>query len=213
MLVEKIDLRELFKSTCANFRVPIANARGWSDLHTRAAMMRRFGAWEAEGKQPVLLYCGDFDPHGVLISDKLIDNLSELERATGWDPSNVIVDRFGLNRGFIEDNNLSWTDNLITSGKKSLADRHHKGYSADYVQRWLKEVGPRKVEANALVTRPEAGRQLCFDAITKYVPADAPEAYQERIDEDQESVRDELTRLAHDPPWLDAYGYEDEDEE
>lgn len=213
MLVEKIDLRELFKSTCADFRVPIANARGWSDLHTRAAMMRRFGAWEAEGKQPVLLYAGDFDPAGVLMSDKLIDNMKRLELAAGWDPSGLIVDRFGLNRDFIDANNLSWTENLMTGGKKDLANPRHHQHHREHIQRWLRDNGPRKVEANALVTRPEAGRQLCFDAITRYVSADAPEAYRERIGEGQEDVRAELTRRVHNPPWVDEYGYEDEDDQ
>ena len=33
MLTEKIDLKELFKSVCARFHIPIANAGGWGDLH------------------------------------------------------------------------------------------------------------------------------------------------------------------------------------
>ena len=44
MLVEKIDLRSLFKPICEKYRVRIANAKGWSDLGQRGNMMRRFRA-------------------------------------------------------------------------------------------------------------------------------------------------------------------------
>jgi hypothetical protein len=45
------------------------------------------------------------------------------------------------------------------------------------VQSYLKKYGPRKVEANALVTRPKEGRQLCRDAILKYIDPDAAQEY------------------------------------
>jgi len=41
MLVEKIDLKSLFEPICEDYHLPIANAVGWSDIHCRAAMMRR----------------------------------------------------------------------------------------------------------------------------------------------------------------------------
>ena len=206
MIVEKIDLRELFSPVCKKFRVPIANARGWSDLHVRAEMMERFRDWELAGKQCVLLYCGDFDPAGELISDNLMNNMRELEVAVGWDPSDVIVDRFGLNRDFIEDNGLSWVNNLMTGGGKDLSDPRHKQHNQPHVQRWLKEVGVRKVEANALVTRPKAGRLLCLDAITTYVDPDAPKSYLDRIKREQDAVRAELDRMVPDAPWSEGGG-------
>ena len=55
MLVEKVDLRNLFSPVCEKFHIPIANAAGWSDINMRAAMMRRFADWESQGKQCVLL--------------------------------------------------------------------------------------------------------------------------------------------------------------
>jgi hypothetical protein len=53
--VEKLDLRNLFEPVCAEFRVPITNFKGWSDLNSRAAIMRRFKQHEAEGRRGVLL--------------------------------------------------------------------------------------------------------------------------------------------------------------
>jgi hypothetical protein len=40
MFVEKIDLKSLFSPICAAYRIPIANAKGWSDINSRATMMR-----------------------------------------------------------------------------------------------------------------------------------------------------------------------------
>ena len=48
--------------------------------------------------------------------------------------------------------------------------------------------GARKVEANALVIRPAEGRELCRQAIERYLPADAQHRYQARL----ERVREEL---------------------
>ena len=54
----------------------------------------------------------------------------------------------------------------MTSSGIDLADPHHRDHKKPYVQDWLRDIGPRKVEANALVTAPDAGRELCFRAIT-----------------------------------------------
>jgi hypothetical protein len=78
MVVEKIDLKNLFRPICAAFHVPIANAKGWADINLRAEMMRRFEEWEDKGKQPVLLYCGDHDPAGLNISNWLRSNMEDL---------------------------------------------------------------------------------------------------------------------------------------
>jgi hypothetical protein len=58
----------------------------------------------------------------------------------------------------------------------------------------LRQFGERKVEANALVVRPEAGRRLCLDAILRYLPEDAPERYQEALAPRREQVRAEIER-------------------
>jgi hypothetical protein len=190
MLVEKIDLRELFKRICAHYRVPIINGRGWTDLHSRAAMMRRFADRERQGNEPVLLYCGDHDPAGLNISSLLPSNFAELSGAVGWDPGGLIIDRFGLNADFIEQHGLSWVDNLETSnGAHPLDDPRHPDHRKSYVRQYLAEFGARKCEANALVVRPEAGRELCRRAILRYVDAEAPADYQRRLAEPREELR------------------------
>ncbi len=195
ILVEKIDLKGLFKPICSQFCIPIANSRGWGDVNGRADMMRRFAEWEAEGKQCVLLYCGDHDPGGLHISDFLHSNMAEISAAVGWAPDDVIIDRFGLNYDFIMDQGLTWIDNLETSSGKDLADPRNKEHHKAYVQDYIAEFGARKVEANALVVRPEAGRGLCLDAILKYIPEDAPEAYQEKLRPFRDELQAEVVRL------------------
>ena len=194
MLVEKIDLRKMFAPICKKFRIPIANAKGWPDINSRAAMMTRYRAHEAAGRQPILLYCGDHDPSGLKISDSYMDMFQELAQATGWGPCNLIIDRFGLNYDFIQQAGLSWIDNLETSSGKNLADPRHPDHYQPYVQEYLERYGARKVEANAIVVQPEMGKKLCLDAILKYLPIDAPGEYEEAMQPEREEVLNEIKR-------------------
>ncbi len=182
VVVEKIDLRSLFESVCNKYSIPIANARGWSDLNMRGAMMRRFAQHEKAGRIPVLLYCGDHDPKGLQISECLRSNCAELSAAVGWSPDNLIVDRFGLNADFIRKHELSWIENLHTGSGGDLAAAKHRDHKQAYVQNYLREFGPRKVEANALVTRPKEGRALCEAAILKYVNPIIIPKYESRLE-------------------------------
>ncbi len=197
MWVEKIDLRSLFSPICAEFNIPITNIVGWNDINSRAAAARRFAKWEAEGKECVLLYCGDHDPGGLNISDFLRSNLNDIGDAVDWYPTDLTIERFGLNADFIEANRLTWIDNLETSSGGRLDDPRHPDHHKSYVQSYLQRFSARKVEANALVVRPEAGRELCRQAILRHVPADAVRRYEERLRPVRAELRDEIAhRLA-----------------
>lgn len=195
MLVEKIDLKSLFSPACRSYHVPIANARGWPDYNTRGRMATRFQYWESRGKTPVLLYCGDFDPVGLMISKSYRRMFERLARATGWSPDNLIIDRFGLNAEFIEREGLTWIENLGTSSGGAFDDPSHNQHNYTHVTEYLRQYGARKVEANALVTRPDAGRALCREAIREYINARSARAYERDLDEARESVRLEISRL------------------
>jgi len=195
MWVEKIDLKSLFAFTCSSFNIPITNVKGWNDINSRAAAMRRFQEWEDRGNQCVLLYCGDHDPGGLAISSQIMSNLADLSEAVDWYPTNLIIDRFGLNYDFIEVNNLSWIDNLETSSGGRLDDPRHKDHLKPYVQDYLRKFGVRKVEANALVVRPVEGRRLCRDAIRRYVPENALLNYRAALDVERRKVKEEIASL------------------
>ena len=115
MAVEKIDLRSLFSSVCGPVHIALTNVSGWIDLNARAAMMRRFAYWERRGKRIILLYCGDHDPGGFRIADFLRSNMMDMQKAVGWSPENLEIDRFGLDASFINRHKLTWIDNLHTS--------------------------------------------------------------------------------------------------
>lgn len=197
MMVEKIDLKSLFAPVCAEYHVPLANARGSSDINSRADLMRRFAEHEAAGRQCVLLYAGDHDPAGLRISDFLRKNLEDLSQAVGWSPSSLIIERFGLNADFIRANRLTWIENLETGSGGRLDDPRHPDHRKAYVQDYLAEFGPRKVEANALVTRPAAGRQLCRDAILRYVDdTDAVAVYEASLAESRAQMAQAIASQA-----------------
>ena len=120
-VVEKLSLKSLFSPVCAEFCIPIANGKGWSDMNLRDGMLTRIRRRAAEGKQCIILYCGDHDPGRDSDFGILRKNLSDLLTHAEWLQlmGHLTVDRFGLNYDFIEEQNLTWIDNLETgSGKK-----------------------------------------------------------------------------------------------
>ena len=179
VLVEKIDLKTLFTKVCSEYHIPLANAKGWSSILQRAEYSRRFKEAEEKGLKCVLLYCGDHDPDGLRISDTIRTNLEQVQHIRwedgewGFDPSNLIIDRMGLNYDFIQKQNYTWIDNLITGSGKNLASKSHPNYKLPYLQQYLKTIGERKCEANAIVTTPDVAKDLIRKNIEKYVGPEA----------------------------------------
>ena len=200
MVVEKIDLVTLFEPVCEEYHLCIANSKGWSSMLQRAEYARRFAEAEDRGLKCVLLYFGDHDPDGLRISEFIRKNLYDLkdivwdDGLSGYDPSELIIERFGLNYDFIEENDLTWIDNLITGSKKNLASPTHKNYKMSYVQEYLHTIGERKCEANAIITMPGAARELVREAIEKYLGPDA----KDRFEEKRQQVRDTFETFLED---------------
>jgi hypothetical protein len=200
--VEKLDLRNLFEPVCKELHVPITNFKGWYDVNQRAAMMRRFKYHESMGRQCFLLTCTDHDPGGLIIHDFIRENFEEMAHAYSdaegpidWDPKNLKIIRFGLNKDFIDRHNLSWIPNLETSSGKRLDDPNHKDHGSDYVQNYIREFGVRKCEANALVVVPQMGRQLVRDAIMQHLPEHALHQYQNRLNRQRGLLQAAIRKL------------------
>lgn len=197
MLVEKIDLKTLFTPVCERFHIPIATSKGWASMLQRAEYARRFKEAEEKGLKCVLLYCGDFDPDGWRISNTHRQGLEDIMNITwengehGYDPVNLQIVRFGLDYDFITKHNLTWVDNLITGSKKDLASESHHNNKMTYVQDYIKKYGVRKCEANAILPKREAARELVEGAITHFVGHDA----EKRFEAKRQAVRDELKRF------------------
>jgi hypothetical protein len=209
MLVEKVDLKSLFRPVCEQYHIPIANASGWSDMNQRGDMAKRFAAAEKRGMECVLLYCGDFDPWGLKIEESHKSNLQEMADATGYDPSNLTIERFGLNYDFIVENRLTWIDNLRTGSDKDLTKsnycwnckiQHKKDVPCcrkcgrrlyaqpEFVKEYIKKYGVRKCEANALMKVPVRGRLLCKEAIERYLDRESVSRFEAK----RQEIRNEL---------------------
>jgi len=211
MVVEKIDMKTLFEPVCKLYHIPIATAKGWSSITMRANYARRFMDAQERGLKSVLLYAGDHDPDGLRISEFLRSNLDDVkdivwgDGTEGYDPHDLIIDRFGLNYDFITANNLTWIDNLETSGGviayktpdgkirqgRTKNGKPHKNFNMSYVQEYLRKYGVRKCEANAISKIPKAAQELCRQAIQKYLGKNAIN----RFDKLRQDVLDEFARL------------------
>lgn len=189
MVVEKIDLKTLFEPICGEYHIPIATSKGWSSMLQRGEYARRFKEAEEMRLDCVLLYCGDHDPDGLRISDFLRTNLEDIadiewsDGTEGYDPEDLKIERFGLNYDFIIANELSWIDNLITASGKDLANPAHKNHFLPYVQDYLEKYEARKCEANAIVVKPDQGRELCRQTIEKHLGKDAKDRFREKREE------------------------------
>jgi hypothetical protein len=197
MLVEKIDLKTLFSPVCEKYHIPIATSKGWSSMLQRGIYTRRFKEAEDKGLQCVLLYCGDHDPDGLRISDFILSNLTDIQNinwedgSEGYDPCNLLIQRFGLDADFIYKHNLTWVDNLITGSKLNLASPSHRNHFMPYVQDYIKTFGIRKCEANAIVPIPNEARNLVEDTIISFVGEGAIN----RFDLKMQKVKEEMDKI------------------
>ncbi len=214
ILVEKVDLKTLFEPICRKFHIPIANAKGWSSILQRAEYARRFKEAEENGLKCVLLYCGDHDPDGLRISDTIRKNLEQLSSVEwndgeqGYDPSNLIIERFGLNYDFIIDNGYIWIDNLVSQGgslarvvdgeivagiktKGKNMGKPHQNFKLPYLQNYISNYGVRKCEANVLVTTPDIARNFIEQTIVNWLGEGAEDRYKAKM----QIVEDEYNQI------------------
>lgn len=202
MLVEKIDLKTLFEPICERYHIPIATSKGWSSMLQRAEYARRFKEASDQGLKCILLYCGDHDPDGLRISDFLRSNLEDIsdiiwdDEETGYDPEFLEIRRFGLDYDFIMNHNLTWIDNLITGSGRNLASAGHKNFKMPYVQQYLRMIGERKCEANAIIVMPDVARNFVNDVIVEYLGEDAELRFENKV----QKVRKEMYKT------IDKYG-------
>ncbi len=191
LLVEKSDLKSLFRDMCNKYKIPIANMRGWGSMEQKAEMARRFQEHEEEGRMPILLACCDFDPPGLKISDILKETFEHHARFSGWNPRNLVVDRVGLNFDFIQEHKLSWIDGLTTISGKNLADPNHKFYKSNTygIRDYIADFGARKCEANAIVIVPQLGRAALKKKIEHYLGEDCMTDFLKKIKERKEEIQ------------------------
>ncbi|MEB3361093.1 MAG: hypothetical protein VKI42_03085 [Synechococcaceae cyanobacterium] len=183
--VEKRDLLKLFEPVLPQAVKRFAG-KGWADINSRAACLREVAWARDHDLEPVILYCGDLDPVGVAISDHIRNNLAPIAEVLAaedllhdYSVDDLEIIRFGLEAEFIEENHLLWIDGLETSGGRDLADPGHPDHHKPHVQSYLRQYGARKVEANALITRPEAAQELMEEALAPFLDDDGIDRWEE----------------------------------
>jgi len=189
IVVEKGDIRNLFKPICDEYHVPIANSKGWAPIILRyhIAMLSKMA--EERGLTPVLLLFYDHDPAGLKITRTFRKNLRDICRAVKWKPIWIIIDRFGLNSEDIKRYNLTWIPNLKSSSGREIHD-------PEYVAKF----GRRKCESNALFKNDEtlrAAEEICRRAIEKYYGPDAKERFRKK----EEKAKENLKKIYENPVW------------
>ncbi len=211
LLVEKRGLANLFTEVAKEFHFNVSNGRGDTDIISVANMHRRFQEAQDRGQQPVLLYCGDFDPKGVAISELLPKRFADgvgrfFEDGTELKPINLKMDRFGLNLETIDELTLSKIPNLLTGAKApfmctdgkrrivGLDNPLHPDHMKPYVQDYLKMTGGEvfKVEANALMVRQDDGIELLRETVAPYIDQDGLEAYESDLEDAREALAEAL---------------------
>lgn len=211
LVVEKVDMATLFSDQCRRYNIPVANAKGWSSMNQRGELMSRCYQAAANRRQyPVILYCGDFDPAGVYISDNLRSNMEDLAEAaipdgeggyvTNFNLDPVTIDRFALNKETIDDLGLTWINNLKTGSGKDMAKSSHSSYEKYNVPEWLDTIGERKVEANALLKETQAAKDLFQETIEKYLGDDPFEEYRDERSEMKKGLNTRISSLGLSEP-------------
>jgi len=178
LVVEKLDLVGLLKPVTNRYGIPVSCLRGWTDMHSRAALLKRCAKYDVP---TVVLMFGDHDVGGLSITDSFKANLDDVFIASRLDTMpNLYLVRVGLNAEDIERLGLLWIDGLETSSGKNLADPGHKNHLDCNVQDYLAKFGPRKCEANALLRNPKAAEQILLDAVREYVSDEHLAEFQEQ---------------------------------
>lgn len=134
----------------------------------------------AEHNMPCAVYCNE---HAVLELETAIFLPSWKAQAEGW----MLIKVPGWLQKLLR-HVLTWIDNLTTGSGRNLASPSHKNHYMPYVQEYLREIGERKCEANAIVVLPRIARQLVQGVIESYLGPDA----EDRFEDKRRAVREEL---------------------
>ncbi len=81
-------------------------------------------------------------------------------------------------------------DNLITGGGKNLASPSHKNFRLPYVQDYIKTIGIRKCEANAIMPKPNEARKLVEDTIIGYLGNDSLDRFNAKLQKIKDEIND-----------------------
>lgn len=77
VLIEKKALEGVFAKPCRNWNVAVGACKGYPSLTFLFELSERFKEAERQGKTPIIIYFGDYDPSGEDIPRSIVDNLEK----------------------------------------------------------------------------------------------------------------------------------------
>lgn len=166
VFIEKKALQGVFQKTCFYKGVALGACKGYPSLTFLNDATQRFIDAEENGKIPVILYFGDYDPSGEDIPRAIEENIVKLGC------SSIQVRRFAL----MEHQVIEWR--LPPAPAKTTDSRTAK---------WD---GLGQVELDAV--KPEKLQNLCEDAIASVFNEELYEALRETEEEERKEYRTQL---------------------
>lgn len=163
--IEKKALQGVFENPCRRHDVGLAPYKGYSSITFLYEATDRFNDAIARGKEPIILYFGDYDPSGEDIPRSIEENLSRM----GCD---VKVKRIALNPQQIAEMHLPGVP-------PKLNDTRTRNWDGGSVVE-LDAVEPRTLE------------QMCNDAIEEYFDDDVYEVLKTKESEERQKYQDAL---------------------
>ena len=140
IFIEKKALQGVFQRPCFDNHVTLGACKGYPSLTFLNEATKRFQTAELNGKIPIILYFGDYDPSGEDIPRAIEENIKRLGCES------IIIRRIAL----LHDQVVEW--NLPPAPAKETDSRSAK---------WS---GLGQVELDAV--KPEMLQQLCLDSIS-----------------------------------------------
>jgi hypothetical protein len=168
VFIEKKALQGVFEKPCSELRVSLGACKGYPSLTFLNDAKNRFLEAEQEGKQPIILYFGDYDPSGEDIPRSIKDNLIELGCKS------IIVKRIAL----LHEQVIDWK--LPPAPIKEGDSRSAKWNGLGQVE--LDAVEPKKLQ------------RLCREAINSIFDNDLHDDLIEQEEQEGDYYRDELKK-------------------
>ena len=170
VFIEKKTLQGIFSKPCKELRVALGACKGYPSLTFLNEAADRFAEAEAEGKKPVIVYFGDYDPSGQDIPRSLQANLS----------------RIGVD---VELEIISLTEaQVIEWGLPPAPTKKTDSRSANWD-------GLGQVELDAV--EPNKLMQLCRDAVNSYFDDESYEELKEQEEEERIEYRAQLKNFVN----------------
>lgn len=166
VFIEKKALEGVFYKPCLRHRVALGACKGYPSLTFLYETANRMIEAAESGKQPIILYFGDYDPSGEDIPRAIEENLSRLGA------TNVEIRRIALMHEQVEAWNLPHAPAKETDSRTANWD------------------GVGQVELDAV--KPEKLEELLSDAIDGIFDYDRYEELNEQENEETETYRSKL---------------------